>query len=444
MKRAFLTTLGCKVNQFETAAFRNQLESNGIQVISELESADLIIVNTCTVTAKAGAESRREVKKMLRKNLQARVVVTGCHAQLAAEELRQLDSVDPGRLIVADNEAKGLLVESIIDGRREGLKHHFKTAGKNRQISGLQVDRFEGRTRAYLRVQDGCDSFCSYCIVPYARGRSRSLPVDQVISQAAAYEKGGHREIVVTGIHIGRYGLDLSENCHIAELLLLLSSRFPTVRFRLSSIEPLEIDDRLLTIMADAENIMPHLHIPLQSGDDSVLAKMNRRYTSRQFKAVVEKCRSTLSDAAIGFDVMVGFPGETEAMFENTRALIDSLDCTYLHVFPYSRRAGTAAADFTQQIDSSTKQRRAGILRRLSDKKSRAFYDRFINARRMVLLESGPASIASGGPLKGFTDNYIPVVVERPPTLPAEPVMAELIEPCGASVRARIIQKNDW
>jgi len=439
MKKAYLTTLGCKVNQFETAAFKNQLETSGIQVSSELEAADLIIVNTCTVTAKAGAESRREVKKMLRRNSRATVVVTGCHAQLAFNELKQLGDVDPDRLIVADNDTKGSLISDIVDGRQEMLEQKTAYADKQQPIAGLQVDRFEGRTRAYLRVQDGCDSFCSYCIVPYARGRSRSLPIDEVISQTAAYEQGGHREIVVTGIHVGRYGLDLSGNCHIAELLHRLSSRFPSVRFRLSSIEPLEIDDRLLNIMAEAENVMPHLHIPLQSGDDSVLAKMNRRYTGRQFKDVVEKCCAMLPDAAIGFDVMVGFPGETEEMFENTRTLIDFLDCTYLHVFPYSRRPGTAAADFAGQIDTSVRQQRAERLRRLSDKKSRAFYQRFINAKRMVLLENTNTSTASATHISGYTDNYIPVVVERPTPVPTEPVMVELLELTGKAMRAAII-----
>ncbi len=439
MKKAYLTTLGCKVNQFETAAFKNQLETSGIQVSSELEAADLIIVNTCTVTAKAGAESRREVKKMLRRNSRATVVVTGCHAQLAFNELKQLGDVDPDRLIVADNDTKGSLISDIVDGRQEMLERKADYPEKQQPIAGLQVDRFEGRTRAYLRVQDGCDSFCSYCIVPYARGRSRSLPIDEVISQTAAYEQGGHREIVVTGIHVGRYGLDLSENCHIAELLHRLSSRFPSVRFRLSSIEPLEIDDRLLSIMAGAENVMPHLHIPLQSGDDSVLAKMNRRYTGRQFKDVVEKCCAMLPDAAIGFDVMVGFPGETEEMFENTRTLIDSLDCSYLHVFPYSRRPGTAAADFAGQIETSVRQQRADILRRLSDKKNRAFYQRFINAKRMVLLENTNTSTASATHISGYTDNYIPVVVERPTPVPTEPVMVELIELTGNAMRGTII-----
>ena len=315
----------------------------------------------------------------------------------------------------------------------------IKDAAREQQIAELQVERFEGRTRAYLRVQDGCDSFCSYCIVPYARGRSRSLPVEKVISQVGAYENGGHREIVVTGIHVGRYGQDLSDNCQIAELMHILSIRFPAIRFRLSSIEPQEIDDRLLTIMANADNLMPHLHVPLQSGDDTILTKMNRRYTSTSFRGVVERCRTLLPDAAIGFDVMVGFPGETEEMFENTRALIDSVDCSYLHVFPYSRRPGTPAADFDGQIDNATKQQRADILRRLSVKKSRAFYHRFINSNRMVLLESGRTSNTPANHIKGYTDNYIPVHVKRPSVFPSEPIMVELIELNEDSVRARIV-----
>lgn len=439
MKKAYLTTLGCKVNQFETAAFKNQLESSGIEVISRLESADLIIVNTCTVTSKAGAESRREVKKMLRRNPLATVVVTGCHAQLARDELHQLDTQDSGRLIIAGNQTKGSLIDDIVHTQPQGLVQKNKDIGREEHIGGLQVERFEGRTRAYLRVQDGCDSFCSYCIVPYARGRSRSLPLEKVLNQVASYDKGGHREIVITGIHVGRYGHDLSGNCHIGELLDILSNRFPTIRFRLSSIEPFEIDHELLATMAKSENLMPHLHIPLQSGDDSILSKMNRRYTSKAFRDVVERCRTQLPDAAIGFDVMVGFPGETEEMFENTRALIDSLDCTYLHVFPYSRRPGTPAADFDGQIDKTTKQQRADTLRRLGDKKSRAFYRRFINAHRMVLLENGSISKTAENHIKGFTDNYIPVLVKRPPILPSEPVLVELVELGADSVRARIV-----
>ena len=437
MKKAFLSTLGCKVNQFETAAFKHQLETRGVSMTTDLETADLIIVNTCTVTAKAGAESRREVKKMLRRNERATVVVTGCHAQMEYEELKRLTKEDAGRLIVAGNEAKDSLVTRIFDGDSGPAGETSPPALPVDDIGTLQVDRFDGRTRAYLRVQDGCDSFCSYCIVPYARGRSRSLPVNQVISQAAAYEKAGHREIVVTGIHVGRYGFDLSENGHITELLDRLCSRFPAIRFRLSSIEPLEIDERLLRLMARGENLMPHLHIPLQSGDDTILERMNRRYTSSQFVDVVARCRTALPDAAIGFDVMVGFPGESEEMFHNTRRLIESAGCTYLHVFPYSQRPGTRAAAFDRQVEASVKRQRVEALRRLGKKKSRAFYQRFINSRRMVLFETrtGDTGVKQ---MHGFTDNYIPVVTDRPEVLPTRPVMAELIGLSDDSVRAVI------
>ncbi len=436
MKKAYLSTLGCKVNQFETAAFKHQLEQRGVAITPDLEEADLIIVNTCTVTAKAGAESRRQVKKMVRSNSRATVLVTGCHAQLEFDQLKRLDGVDPARLIVAGNDSKDSLITELFDRRSNISEYAPGEIDQTSGIAGLQVDRFEGRTRAYLRVQDGCDSFCSYCIVPYARGRSRSLPVDLVMRQTAAYEKAGHREIVVTGIHVGRYGLDLSENCNITELLNRLGRRFPAVRFRLSSIEPLEIDNNLLSLIAAGENLVPHLHIPLQSGDNEILKQMNRRYSREQFTEVVDKCRATLPDAAIGFDVMVGFPGETEAMFENTRTLIESTDCTYLHVFPYSRRPGTAAANFDNQVDTLIKQQRVDILRRLSDKKSRAFYQRFINAKRQALLETEKFT---GQRLKGYTDNYIPIVTEKPDSLPTEPVLVELVEISGNSVRARIV-----
>ena len=436
LKKAYLSTLGCKVNQFETAAFKSQLERRGVIVTSNLEEADFIIINTCTVTAKAGSESRREVRKALRLNDQARVVVTGCHAQLEHDELTRLPDIDSARLMVAGNDTKDSLVDKLLAGEPQLGPLQLGDLNQHQEIAPLQVDKFEGRTRAYLRVQDGCESFCSYCIVPYARGRSRSLPIAEVERQVSIYQQAGHREIVVTGIHVGRYGLDLSEDCNIAGLLDRLCYGFPSIRFRLSSIEPLEITDTLLKLMAEAGNLMPHFHIPLQSGDNEVLKRMNRRYTRKQFREVVDKCRDAVPDAAIGFDIMVGFPGETEAMFENSRNLIETTDCTYLHVFPFSKRPGTRAADFDDQIDSAVKQQRVAVLRRLGRKKSRAFYHRFINSRREVLLETEKLS---GGNLKGFTDNYIPVTVPRPEKLPRKPVSVKLVEVMDKSVLARIV-----
>jgi threonylcarbamoyladenosine tRNA methylthiotransferase MtaB len=436
MKKAYLSTLGCKVNQFETAAFKSQLEQQGVEVTDDLEAADYIIVNTCTVTAKAGGESRREVRKALRRNDQAVVLVTGCHAQLEHDELSRLPDIDPSRLMIAGNDAKEHIIGNLLAGRSETDSRPSRDIAQVQEIAPLQVDRFEGRTRAYLRVQDGCESFCSYCIVPYARGRSRSLPLDEVMRQASMYAQAGHHEIVVTGIHVGRYGLDLSENCNIVGLLDRLCRKFSSIRFRLSSIEPLEIGTELLNLMTQADNLMPHLHIPLQSGDNQILKRMNRRYTREQFREVVDTCRAAVPDAAIGFDVMVGFPGETDSMFENSRKLIDSTDCTYLHVFPFSKRPGTKAAEFDDHIAPDIKQQRVEILRSLGREKSSAFYRRYLNSQRDALLETEKLS---GSTLKGYTDNYIPVVTALPRKLPATPVAVELIELSETTVKARIV-----
>ena len=364
------------------------------------------------------------------------VLVTGCHAQLEHDELIRLPNIDPSRLMIAGNDAKERLIADLLAGRSESDSRPSQNIRQVQEIASLEVDRFAGRTRAYLRVQDGCESFCSYCIVPYARGRSRSLPLAEVMHQVSVYEQAGHHEIVVTGIHVGRYGLDLSENCNIVGLLDRLCQEFSTIRFRLSSIEPLEISRELLELISHVDNLMPHLHIPLQSGDNEVLKRMNRRYTREQFREVVDRCRSAVPDAAIGFDVMVGFPGETDSMFENSRELVDSIDCTYLHVFPFSKRPGTRAAEFGDQIAADVKQKRIETLRVLSREKSRAFYRRFINSQRVALLETEKLSDKR---LKGYTDNYIPVVTALPRLLPSTPVVVELIELSEDSVEARIV-----
>lgn len=435
MKKAFLRTLGCKVNQFETAAFKSELESHDIDIVDKLEQADLVIINTCTVTSKAGGESRREVRKALRRNDRAQVVVTGCHAQLEYEELSKLPDIDTTRLTVAGNNRKGQLISELLNGKNKEKKIQITPASAITEIAPLKVHRFEGRTRAYLRVQDGCESFCSYCIVPYARGRSRSLPIDEVIDQTAAYVESGHKEIVITGIHVGRYGLDLSDNCHIVSLLDTLCGRFPEIRFRLSSIEPLEITNRLLELIASTENLMPHLHIPLQCGDSEILKRMNRRYSAEQYVDVIDKCRAALPDAAIGLDIMVGFPGETEEHFKNSLNLIKLIDCSYLHIFPYSRRPGTQAAEFADQVSSEIKQQRVGILHQLDDKKRQSFYSRFITSTRTALLETEKCT---GNSLKGYTDNYIPLIVDKPEVLPRTAVNVKLIEISGTSMIARI------
>jgi len=278
---------------------------------------------------------------------------------------------------------------------------------EKKEICDLPVTRFRGRTRAYLRIQDGCDNFCSYCIVPYTRGRSRSLPLAEVLEQAAVFNEQGYRELVITGINVGKYGLDLREGQTIYSLLDRLCREFPALRLRLSSIEPAEVNDPLLELMTRHANFMPHLHIPLQSGDDTVLARMNRRYTRAEFAAVIQRVRQTLPDAAIGCDVLAGFPGETEEQAANTYDLLAGLPVSYLHVFPYSRRPGTLAASFDQQLPGPVKEARVQRLRALDQVKRQAAYQDNIGRVHRVLVERRQAKT---GFLQGFSENYLPML----------------------------------
>ena len=409
MKKVFITTLGCKVNQFESASFKTGFEAGGVEITDNSEHADIIVINTCTVTNKAGAQSRREIRKAARTNPTARIVVTGCHAQISFEEMKKLDIPHPERICVIGNDRKQVLVDHAVAAIFPAAEMLPEDLREEQNIADLPVAKFDGRTRAYLRVQDGCNSFCSYCIVPFTRGRSRSIPEAQAILQAQRYAAEGHREIVVTGIHVGRYGRDLAPQNDIVSLLRRLCRATPEVRYRLSSIEPLEITDELLALMSETGNLMPHLHIPLQSGDNEILAAMNRRYSREQFADIVQKCRNAMPDCAIGIDVLVGFPGEKEHHFDNTRQLLETIDCTYLHVFPYSKRPGTVAAAMVDQVAKHVKSERVEILRSLGESKRSSFYRQQCNSVREVLIEN---ERDSSGLLKGFTDNYISLLLD--------------------------------
>jgi len=436
MKKAYITTLGCKVNQFESASIQNGFENQGYLSTSTMDDADVIVINTCAVTGKASAQSRQTIRKAARLNKNAAIVVTGCHAQLAAEEIRNMEEISADRLCIVGNDQKDILVPHILESSGDKDILTADLQGNPKDICLLPVKQFSARTRAYLRIQDGCNSFCSYCIVPYTRGRSRSLPKAEVLAQARRYESAGHREIVVTGIHLGQYGRDLDESCHISELMELLCTSLPDSRFRLSSIEPLEINPALLELMSSMDNFMPHLHIPLQSGDNEILKQMNRRYSQQTFCTVIEACRSRLPDAAIGIDVLVGFPGESIEHFNNTQTFLEHLDFTYLHVFPYSKRPGTRAASFPGHIEKQEKADRVETLRILSEKNRIAFYSRHIGSRKKVLIEN---ERDGSGFLKGFTDNYIPVLLEGDDSLKNSVVSVKLIMLANGSVKADII-----
>jgi threonylcarbamoyladenosine tRNA methylthiotransferase MtaB len=432
-KKIAVTTLGCKVNQFESAAFLSELGRREAELVPFSGPADVYIINTCAVTARAGAQSRQLIRQALRANPEARLIVTGCYAQVAAQEILEIAD---SPICIVGNSCKHLLVEVALAERHCDLEMHLGNIIEKKDISPLTVTSFgTRRTRAYLRVQDGCNSFCSYCIVPYARGRSRSLPPDRAVAQAETFADQGYREQVVTGIHLGQYGRDLTPATSLLDLLALLLAKKLPVRYRLSSLEPTEITGELLTLMAEAPQLMPYLHIPLQSGDDRILRRMNRRYSAAAFAAVVEKSVARLPEVGIGVDVLVGFPGEDEAAFRNTYSLIESLPVSYLHVFPYSRRPGTPAATMADQVAKADKEERVALLRDLDHKKRTAFYRNHLGSCRQILVEKRK----KGRLLRGYTGNYIPVFCEGDNGLVNQLITVRLEELTADGVLGRIV-----
>ncbi|MDZ7640466.1 MAG: tRNA (N(6)-L-threonylcarbamoyladenosine(37)-C(2))-methylthiotransferase MtaB [Desulfurivibrio sp.] len=412
-KRVAVTTLGCKVNQYESAAFLSELaERQGVEIVPFDQAADVYVINTCAVTARAGAQSRQLIRRAARCR-QARLVVTGCYAQVAPQEVLELVG---NPLCIVGNAHKERVAEIAAAGRSCDLEMYHGEMADCRQAAPLLVKAATDRCRAVLKVQDGCSQGCSYCIVPRARGRSRSVPPAQVLQQAEIFAAAGHREAVLTGIHLGHYGRDLTPSGSLLSLLEQLLARDLPLRYRLSSLESTEVGGALLALLAADSRLRPHLHIPLQSGDDRILRAMNRPYGRADFAAVIERCAATLPEAAIGVDVMTGFPGEDEAAFQQTYDLLAALPVSYLHVFPYSQRAGTPAARFSEQVPGPVRDRRAARLRELGQRKKADFYQRFLGQQRRVLVEGGSGSPENGQSerWRGYTDNYIPVTFDAP------------------------------
>jgi threonylcarbamoyladenosine tRNA methylthiotransferase MtaB len=405
-KRVALVTLGCKVNQYESAGLAERLKHLGHTLVAFDAEADVCIINTCTVTARTDFQSRQLIRRAARRNPGVPVIVTGCYAQLAAEQLKTL----PGVRIVAGNVEKELipgLVGTINGGPVDVL---VRDIGKTRHFSGLVPEHFPGRTRAFLKIQDGCNAWCSYCIVPRARGPSRSMPEDDVIKRAAAIAGAGYREIVLTGVHLGAWGRDFSPASDLPSLVRRIRAEGMIGRLRLSSVEPLEVSPELIDCLREPTVLCPHLHIPLQSGDDRVLSAMGRQYTGKFFLDLVNRLVAEIPSLAVGVDVMAGFPGETEKEFENTLALLRDLPAAYFHVFPYSDRPKTAASGLPEKVEEAVKKKRAAALRSLGLAKREGFARKFIGTTQAVLVEESRNGKTGG--LKGFTGNYIPVILQ--------------------------------
>lgn len=377
MKRVAIATLGCKTNQFESAAMSEQFEKAGYTIVPFTQPADIYVVNSCTVTARTDAETRRLIRRARRLNPDAQVVATGCYAQVAPEELERLPEVDS----VLGNREKQDIIALVESG-----ESRISDIADEKEAGPLKLESFAEHTRAFLQAQNGCNSFCTYCIVPYARGRSRSVPLEDVLQGVRDLAANGYREIVLTGIHLGAYGLDLTPVVSLTELVRRIDSEHMVPRLRIGSVEPNEVTDELLALMAESGSICPHLHLPLQSGSDSVLRRMGRRYTAGFFRELMTRIHSALPTAFIGADVIAGFPGESEAEFAETLRLIQELPFSDLHVFPYSRRSGTQAADMPDQVPGAVITKRAELLRECASSKKAAFLSKQVGSQLQVLV----------------------------------------------------------
>ncbi len=395
---ASIATLGCKTNQFESAALEERLRNAGYGIVPFEAGAELVIVNTCTVTAGTDSQSRNLIRRARRLNAECRVVVTGCYAQVDPEALRSL----PGVSVVLGNEEKAEFLDHLGAGSGQVRVSDIRQAAEARP---LEIASFAERSRAFVQIQNGCDAFCSYCIIPYARGRSRSVSPNQVLAQVQRLASRGYPEIVLTGIHVGGYGLDLSPPTSLLDLVRLLEAESGAGRLRLGSLEPTEIPDALIEAVASSHILCPHFHIPLQAGDDAVLRRMNRHYGRDQFRSLVEGIHRRLPEAAIGLDVIAGFPGESEEEFGNTRRLLEELPVTHLHVFPFSRRPGTPAAKMPGQLPPPLIKERAALLREIGQEKGRRFARRFVGRTLEVVVEGG----GRRGERRGLSRNYLTV-----------------------------------
>lgn len=399
-KRAVYFTLGCKLNFSETSTFAKMLQEMGVQTVSKGEQADICLINTCSVTDVADHKCRQAIHRLVRQHPNAFVVVTGCYAQLKPEQVSKIEGVD---LVLGANE-KANLIQFLSDSfvNRDSVTTYLTQKTKDIKTFAPSCSR-GNRTRYFLKVQDGCDYFCTYCTIPYARGFSRNPTIASLVAQAEEAAREGGKEIVLTGVNIGDFGKTTGER--FLDLVKALDAVEGVSRYRISSLEPDLLSDELIDFCAQSRAFMPHFHIPLQSGSDTVLKLMHRHYDRQLFADKIQRIKSVMPDAFIGVDVMVGCRGETPECFEETYDFLRSLDVTQLHVFPYSERPGTSALKIPYKVSDADKRERSKRLLDLSDEKTHTFYQRYIDKEAEVLFEKAPR----GKAMHGFTKNYIRV-----------------------------------
>ena len=433
-RRVAFYTLGCKVNQYETEALEALFKNRGYDIVDFTEKADVYVINTCTVTHLADRKSRQLIRRCLKTNPDARIAVTGCYAQKAPQDVAAL----PGVILVTGTAGRKNIVDWL-EKQKEGAKplnrvSELKTA---RSYEEIENDRMIERSRPYLKVQEGCEQFCSYCTIPYVRGPLRSRPPENAVREAAKLIEAGFKEIILTGIHLGAYGRDLGERFNLESLLRELLELSGDVRWRLSSLEPVEVTPGILLLLKEYGNLCPHFHLPLQGGHDDILKAMNRPYTTAQYREIAAMIREVQPEVCITSDIMVGFPGETEKHFAACLKFVEEIAFGGLHVFKYSPRAGTPAARLPGQVPPQVKEKRSREMIGLRDELARRYASRFLGRRLDVLAETA----LQDGLWEGHSANYLLVRFEaagakRGQIIPVEMTAAGEEASCGRVMRS--------
>ena len=413
MKTCAFITLGCKVNQYETQAIRESLAAKGFIETTPEKPADLYVINTCTVTSVSDEKSRHYIRKIKRKNPASTVVVTGCYAEAEVEAVKKMEGVD--FVITKSEEPRLADIVSNRDGKSRFGREIKNMPSDENSIFDLKISNFKGHTKAFLKIEDGCDVYCSYCIIPYVRGSVRSRSLKDIKEEAERLIQNGYKEIILTGIHLGAYGKDTSRKHHLLDVIYMLSNLSGFERLRLSSIEVNEITNELIEFVACSKKMCPHFHIPLQSGDDFILKRMNRKYTASQYLEILANIRSKIDLPSLTTDVMVGFPGEKDVHFENTISLCKKAGFSRMHIFSFSSRDGTPAARMPDHCSPQAIKQRKTKLETVANNLAFAYKEQFLNKPAEVLVEA--ERDAKTNKLCGYSERYIRVLFDGTDTM---------------------------
>lgn len=405
MKRVAFYTLGCKVNQYETEAMLELFEKEGYEKAETEDYADVYVINTCTVTHMSDRKSRQYIRRMKKKNPDAIIAVVGCYSQVSPEEILSIDEVN---LVMGTNDRKKIVEEvKKIDASRKVST--VDDIMKVKAFEEIEINKTNGKTRAFLKIQDGCDRYCSYCIIPYARGRVRSRDLESIVKEVENLAANGYKEVVLTGIHVASYGKDIKEtDIKLLDVIKQINDIEGIERIRLSSVEPILFTDEFVEAVSAMDKVCPHYHLSLQSGCDETLKRMKRRYTTEEYKTIVDRLRAAIPNVSITTDVIVGFPGETNEEFDKTYGFLKDIELTHMHIFKYSPRKGTPAATMENQVDPSTKHERSEKLLQLNEENFKKFGQKMLDKEFNVLFEQK----VGDNKFEGLTENYVKVIVE--------------------------------